>query len=125
MKTSIVFILLVPLLMNCSTTSRVEEQSTSQRPGYGHFFDLAAALRQEPGLLVTGFGRNVNIRSRRSQQSDLLYMVNGMEVGHDYNAVNDLINMDEVVSIRVGINLTHRTVTGKSNAGGIVEINTR
>ena len=119
------FVISLPFLIQCSPALDLVHTPPRNNFDYSQFFDLADALRQEPGLVVRGYGRNVSVRSRRSLNADLLFVVNGMEVGNDYNAVNDQVIMDQIVSIRVGTNLTHRTITGKSNGGGMVEITTR
>ena len=125
MKTYLIMVILWLLLPQCAPIHSITDKSKPSTSHYAKYVDLADVLRRDPGLLVSGSGRNVRIQSRRSLDADVLYVLNGMDVGYNYHDIYDLINMDQVISIRVSRNLAERTISGKSNSGGIIDIRTR
>ncbi len=122
MKTQLFFFLLSLGTLACAPS--YSHHTDSQTSQYRHFTDLADALRQEPGLRISGVGRNITVQLLRSstQAGSPVYFLNGIDMGQNYNHVNDALHMPLVRSIRVSKRLSDRTVFGRGSTSGIIEI---
>lgn len=115
---------MILFLAACSTSNH---QRLSSREYFSQFSDLAQALRVYPSLLISGTGNQtrVMLRSNASQQNqEPLFVVDGMPVGNSYARANHLINMADVVDIRLLSRSYELATYGTNGSSGVIEIKT-
>jgi len=108
-------------LPGCLSQGHVSSQRLNS---FASYLTLADALRQEPGVLISGSGRNVEIRLSRAVGSarSLTYLLNGQEIGYDYCQVNESLDMNQVRSIRILRTLSELSRFGINTPNGAIEI---
>lgn len=136
MKRLIPFALLFSwlLLIGCGTTMPQETELQQVRPAdsvsddYDYNRTLADFLRRVPGVSVTGSVNNqtVTVRGINSITSGIqpLFVVDGQNLGSDYNRVNDMLNVRDIDYVRV-LKGSDAAMYGVRGGNGVIVIATR
>ncbi|MCB0666708.1 MAG: TonB-dependent receptor plug domain-containing protein [Saprospiraceae bacterium] len=120
-------ITLLALTLSFAACSTSNHQRLSSREYFSQFSDLAQALRFYPALLISGTGNQTRVILRKNasmQNQEPLYVVDGMPIGNNYARANHLVNMAEVVDIRLLSHTHELTSYGVNGASGVIEIKT-
>ena len=124
MNLRITFIAMTFCLIACNsnTTERL-----SAREYFSRFHSLAEALRFYPGLMISGSGNQVKVVLRKNmslQNQEPLYVVDGFPVGNDYARTNQILNMADVINIRLLSHSSELNTYGPGASAGVIEIRT-
>lgn len=112
------------LLTACSTTNH---QRLTSREYFSQFRNLAEALRYYPSLLIKGTGNQTKVIVRKNssvQNPEPLYVVDGYPVGNSYASANQIVNMSDVVNIKLLTHSYELNTYGTNAAAGVIEIRT-
>lgn len=131
MKNALFFCLLlvsITLTTACDTSSRT---ATDARNPLDQQFNnsLADVLRKNTGLQVMGSGDNVKILVRGISSIKLntqpLYVIDGVPIGNDYAAANNLINPNDITKVKVLRSTSELVQWGENGNNGVIIIETR
>lgn len=90
---------------------------------------LADYLRRVPGVSVTGGSGNVRIRIRGvqtvAQGNEPLFVVNRLPVGNDYNAVESLVDVNDIDKVTVLRDVASTSQYGVQGSNGVILIKTK
>ena len=90
---------------------------------------LADVLRKYSSLDIRGSGDNVRIyvrgQSTITLETQPLFIVNNTRMGRDYASVNNSINPNEIISVRVLRSLTETAIYGEEGNHGVIIIKTK
>ncbi|NND07541.1 MAG: TonB-dependent receptor plug domain-containing protein [Saprospiraceae bacterium] len=94
---------------------------------YAGYLSLADARRHLPGIQVSGSGDYIKVGLSRTSGSSgsVIYLVDGRDLGRHYRVVNESIDMNNVLSIRLLRGLADQTRFGRNTVHGAIEIWTR
>lgn len=86
---------------------------------------LEIYLRKEPGVIVRGSGENATVSIRGvisfSDNIEPLFVINGNQVGHNYQNALAIVSEMEITSLKV-LKGPDASIYGVRGAGGVVEI---
>lgn len=125
----LVSIIAILLLMSCassyqSTDSNVSSNDTTNQLNY----NLSDYLRKNTNLMIQGTHPNVaiTIRGLSTIRGDNrpMFNVDGVNVGRDYARVDQLLNPNEIKSVRILSGLSQLAVYGEDGTNGIIMIKT-
>lgn len=141
MKNILPSLLLVVLALACSPHKKaggekdadpMEQMTKSMKNDMGDVnnpdqsISLADHLRRVPGVVVSGSGVNavVTIRGMASVNSsnEPLFVVDGQQVGNGYASVVDMVNVNDIKSVRVLKDPGETGIYGARGANGVIEI---
>lgn len=131
MKKTLFFCLLIvslALTSACDTSSRVTKDA--KNPLDQQFNNsLADVLRKNTGLQVMGSGDNVKIIVRGTSTIKLntqpLYVIDGVPIGNDYSAANNLVNPNDITNVKVLRSTSELVQWGENGNNGVIIIETR
>ena len=131
MKNTLFFCLLIvslALTSACDTSSRVTKDA--KNPLDQQFNNsLADVLRKNTGLQVMGSGDNVKIIVRGTSTIKLntqpLYVIDGVPIGNDYSAANNLVNPNDITNVKVLRSTSELVQWGENGNNGVIIIETR
>ena len=112
----------------CSTTQPVTEKEKS--PFYDNAvvimakpetFSLANLLVQLPGVRVSGNQQKMTVTIRGGSP---LFVLDGVRMGHDFNAITDLVNVFDVTAIELLRDPTETVMYGPDTQFGVIIIHT-
>ncbi|MEM9526989.1 MAG: TonB-dependent receptor plug domain-containing protein [Bacteroidota bacterium] len=90
------------------------------------FDDLTLYLKQIAGVDVKGSGGDaiIQVRGMNSITAETrpLYVVNGNPIGNDYSEIYDMVNVDQVKTIRVLKSSVDTGLYGMRGSNGVIEI---
>ncbi|MDX1941090.1 MAG: TonB-dependent receptor plug domain-containing protein [Saprospiraceae bacterium] len=130
MKKILFFCLLlasIALTTSCDTSSRASTDSNPMSQQFNN--SLADVLRKNTGLQVMGSGDNVQILVRGITSIKLntqpLYVVDGVPIGNDYSAANNLVNPNDITDVKVLRSASELTQWGENGNNGVIIIKTK
>ncbi len=112
--------------ISCSSTQNTANTSKSHARDYARYTNLADVLRTQPGVVVKGYGGNVNVTIRGINSINLdtrpLYIVDNVPFGRDYSRVNDAVNPVNIKGINVLKSLAETNRYGEEGRNGVIMI---
>ena len=113
------------LAFSCSSSQSVNRAA----PDYSNLQSLDQILRMQGGLNVQGGGNNVKVYVRGistfTLETQPLYVIDGVRIGHDYSRANNAVNVKDIVSIKVLASKSETTIYGEEGTNGVIIIKTR
>lgn len=107
---------------SCNTTSGVKSKDDGITNDV-FYQDLADRLRAE-GLGVQGTGTSVSIVIRGIQtimgDTRPIFVVNGYNMGRDYNSVNNAINVNDIRNVKVLKSKSETALYGEDGNNGVI-----
>lgn len=103
------------------------QQRLSSREYFSRYQNLADALRYYPQLLISGSGNQTKVVVRKNmsvQNQEPLYVIDGFPMGNSYARANQLLNMADVVNIRLLTQSYELATYGANGASGVIDIRT-
>jgi len=89
---------------------------------------LGDMIRRLPGVQVSGSGQNLSVKVSGSESfmsgTSPLYVVNGTSIGNSYSQVANMVNPNDVTSIRV-LKGSDASIYGTRGANGVILIRTK
>ena len=89
---------------------------------------LGDMIRRLPGVQVSGSGQNLSVKISGSESfmsgTSPLYVVNGTSIGNSYAQVANMVNPNDVTSIRV-LKGSDASIYGTRGANGVILIRTK
>lgn len=115
------FILITFFLTACSTTKDdIKKENTKMEVFYQ---DLADRLRAE-GINVMGTGENASVVIRGIQtitgDPRPIFVVDGLNMGRDYNVVNNGINVNDIKRVKVLRGKSETALYGEAGNNGVI-----
>lgn len=87
---------------------------------------LADLLRKNTSLVIEGSHPNVSVRMRGMSSINLetrvLFVVDGINMGHSYSFVESAVDINNVKKIKVLKGLSQTTIYGEDGRNGVVQI---
>ena len=121
---------LIILLFSCSSISQINTSNNidgEKNKGYrSESISLTNQLRRFPGIQITGNGSNAKISIRGinsilNQQGPLFY-INNSPVGNDYSLVYNMVDPNDIKTIRVLKEPTELQRYGFRGSSGVIII---
>ena len=89
---------------------------------------LEDMIRRLPGVQVSGSGQNLSVKVSGSESfmsgTSPLYVVNGTSIGNSYSQVANMLNPNDITSIRV-LKGSDASIYGTRGANGVILIRTK
>ena len=89
---------------------------------------LEDMIRRLPGVQVSGSGQNLSVKVSGSESfmsgTSPLYVVNGTSIGNSYSQVVNMLNPNDITSIRV-LKGSDASIYGTRGANGVILIRTK
>ncbi len=89
---------------------------------------LGDMIRRLPGVQVSGSGQNLNVKVSGSESfmsgTSPLFVVNGTSIGNSFAQVANMVNPNDVTSIRV-LKGSDASIYGTRGANGVILIRTK
>lgn len=115
------------ILSSCSQRSSDVGQSSQTELSY--YNDLADYLRKKTNLQVNGVGDDVKIIVRGistfSLETQPLFIVNGVNMGHSYKMANQAIDPSMIENVRVLKGKSQTAVYGEDGVNGVILVKTK
>ena len=131
-------ILLIPMfivLSACTATERTtgngdsSQSETSQSSNVDPSISLLKQIRMLPGIYVESRGGQVDVYLKGqysfNAETRVLFVVNNIPVGRDFSALDSMVNVDDIKSIRVMRAIESAQVFGLRGSSGAIVIETR
>ena len=121
---------LIVLLFSCSSISQINTSKNiddEKNKGYrSESISLTNQLRRFPGIQITGNGSNAKISIRGinsilNQQGPLFY-INNSPVGNDYSLIYNMVDPNDIKTIRVLKEPTELLRYGFRGSAGVIII---
>ncbi len=121
---------LIVLLFSCSSISQINTSNNiddEKNKGYrSESISLTNQLRRFPGIQITGNGSNAKISIRGinsilNQQGPLFY-INNSPVGNDYSLIYNMVDPNDIKTIRVLKEPTELLRYGFRGSAGVIII---
>ncbi|PWN07309.1 TonB-dependent receptor plug domain-containing protein [Rhodohalobacter mucosus] len=130
--------LLIPLfilLSACATTERTTDSGdssqteTSESSSVDPSISLLKQIRMLPGIYVESRGGELNVYLRGqysfNAETRVLFVVNNVPIGRDFNALDSMVNVEDIQSIRVMRAIESAQLYGLRGSSGAIVIKTK
>ena len=128
-------ILLISIMLtSCGSTKFGElgaPKDTIAEERLGLDDSLGDVLKRQGGVIVreAGASATVIVRTNNSNSINLdtrpLYVLDGVNIGHDYDRANSLIIPTQIHSIKIKKSLSETAIYGEDGRNGVIEIRTK
>ncbi|MCB0657572.1 MAG: TonB-dependent receptor plug domain-containing protein [Saprospiraceae bacterium] len=132
MRYTLIALLIGLLLPACFVSKDTPKSDPKEPDAINNLQDnrsLADVLRKYSSLDIRGSGDNVRIyvrgQSTITLETQPLFIVNNTRMGRDYASVNNSINPNEIISVRVLRSLTETAIYGEEGNHGVIIIKTK
>lgn len=109
------------IFSSCNTTNKVKSPKSITNEVF--YQDLGDRLRAE-GINVMGSGENVSIVIRGIQtitgDTRPIFVVDGLNMGRDYNAVNNALNVNDIKRVKVLRGKSETALYGEAGNNGVI-----
>jgi len=131
--TNLFYLLTLVLLTGCFVSKDTPKKAAKEDPyeinNQQDNRSLADVLRKYSSLTIQGDGDNARIyvrgQSTITLETQPLFIVNNTNMGRNYASVNNSINANEIVSVRVLRSLSETAIYGEEGNHGVIIIKTK
>ncbi len=120
---SILLFFISIIFTSCNASSGLVDGERPEKPEV-FYKDLGERLRAEGGINVMGSGENTSIVIRGIQtitgDTRPIFVIDGLNMGRDYNTVNNAINVNDIKRIKVLKGKSETALYGEAGNNGVI-----